>query len=235
MFPGTKQHRKPTAPGKFQVNRMPGHRGASTFTLTPEQRELFIRYYPVTFNVKLMKMFGISCSTLHRLARTIGLEKDMKVIRHKQAQMTKHICEKNGYYDSLRGKMPEQLKDHQRDWFVMGINPWGILKEKDPRKFKRIRAKIGKKRKELIRREKIRMKLGLPRLSNLPAHMVSDSRPYTKREVGRRYNAQKRGYIVGKLDSYNDRFTLYYNENTNRAPIFEKNAIKDGWHVEPLR
>lgn len=56
----------------------------------------------------MMTWFGIGFPTLQRFKRELGLEKDMKAIRKQQAKDAKKICERNGYYDSLRGKAPSE-------------------------------------------------------------------------------------------------------------------------------
>ena len=60
---------------------------------------------------------------------------------------------------------------------------------------------------------------------------------YTKRQTSHRYNALKRGYIIMQDCSEHggERYNIYYDNDTERAPIFERNLINDGfkllkWH-----
>ena len=66
-------------------------RGVKTFYLTPEVEKHFRRLYPVTMNRDMMRIFGISFSTMQRFKRELGLQKKMRTIRHKQAQLAKRI------------------------------------------------------------------------------------------------------------------------------------------------
>lgn len=105
----TKTPLKPKGKAKWQLPMKAGKSGNLTFYLPDgELRERFIKLYPIHFNEKLMRWFGISHTTLHRFARQCGLKKDMKTIKKKHAAAVKRICEKNGYYDSLRGKRPSE-------------------------------------------------------------------------------------------------------------------------------
>jgi hypothetical protein len=56
---------------------------------------------------------------------------------------------------------------------------------------------------------------------------------YTRRQTAHRYNALKRGYIVMEdcTEQGGERYNIYYDNETERAPIFEKNLLKDGFHL----
>lgn len=89
-----------------------------------------------------MQWFGISFSTLQRFKRELGLEKDMRAIRKQQAKDAKKICEKNGYYDSIRGKAPsEACLEATRRLRASGFHPVKQLKDDNPRKYKRVLRK----------------------------------------------------------------------------------------------
>ena len=82
---------------------------AWAYVLTAEQREWLCRWFPEEENSRLMKASGMSHSTLHRFARQLHLTKSkagMKRIKRRQAAQIKRVCERNGYYDSLRGHQP---------------------------------------------------------------------------------------------------------------------------------
>ena len=57
--------------------------------------------------------------------------------------------------------------------------------------------------------------------------------PYTRRQVAHRYNALKRGYIVMEdcTEQGGERYNIYYDDQTQRTPIFEKNLINDGFQI----
>ena len=108
-YPNTHTPRMAEIEGKARY-QLPSRlvRGVKTYYLTPELEQHFRRLFPVTMNRDMMRLFGISFSTMERFKRNLGLTKNMRTIRHKHAQQVKRICEENGYYDSLRGKAPSE-------------------------------------------------------------------------------------------------------------------------------
>ena len=137
---------------RFVVPRVVGKRGASKYQLTPEQEEEFRRLYPKMFNSEVMAVFGFSHTTAHRIARQLGVQKDKQAIYKRHARQVKKTCEKNGYYDSLRGHAPSQTcRDAYQRKLVEGYNPMKHLKETNPRKFMEVQRKKGETRKEGVR------------------------------------------------------------------------------------
>ena len=91
------------------------------YLLNEEQRDWLRQWFPVTENRRLAKAMGTSESTMHRFARELHLtksEKGLKAIKRRQAAHIKRVCEKNGWYDSLRGKplSDECQEGTQRMW-----------------------------------------------------------------------------------------------------------------------
>ena len=128
--------------------------GLDSYYLTPELEAHFVRLYPVTMNRDMMRLFGISFSTLQRFKRQLGLEKKMKTIRHKQAQLAKRICEENGYYESMRGHAPcEAAMEATRQLRATGWHPMQVVR-KNKRRYQRLMAQRSEKRKEAMRKEK---------------------------------------------------------------------------------
>jgi hypothetical protein len=86
-------------------------------------------------------------------------------------------------------------------------------------------------RKDTIRKEKRRVLYGMERKTRLRCIVMC---PYTKRQVSHRYNAMKRGYIVMEdcTEQSGERYNIYYDNETSRAPIFEKNLVKDGFKIK---
>ena len=103
-FRNTKTPNKPTTPAKWQVPMRPNAKsGVREYYLEGELKERFCKLFPKNSNRRMMAWFGISFSTLQRFKREFGLEKDMKSIIRQQSKDTKRICERNGYYASIRG------------------------------------------------------------------------------------------------------------------------------------
>lgn len=150
---------------KYPIPMKPHPRsGNPMYALEGEVKEKFIALYPKNTNQEMMKLFGISQSTLVRFARRLGLKKNMKVIHRKWAKAVKQTCEANGYYESLRGKSPSQscIDAYRRKCKEEGYHPFGSLKKSNPRRYKKLCRQRSEKRKELFLRERLRLEYGLP-------------------------------------------------------------------------
>lgn len=210
------------------------------YVLTDEQRAWFCRWFPEEENSRLMKASGMSLFTLHRFAREFGLTKSpegMKRIKKRQAAHVKRVCEKNGYYDSIRGKQPSEacrkataqmwqdIRDGKRE------HPARIMKRTNPRKYRKWMERKSQERKETIRKEKQRVLYGMERKTRLKCIVMCK---YTRSQISHRYNALRRGYIIMEdcSEQCGERYNIYYDRETRRAPIFEKNLVKDGFHLK---
>ena len=132
-FRNTKSPLKPTTPAKWQVPMRPNAKsGVREYYIEGELKERFCKLFPKNTNRRMMTWFGIGFSTLQRFKREFGLEKDMKSIIRQQAKDTKRICERNGYYASIRGKAPSEacmeayasLIDRISGKGIWAINPY---------------------------------------------------------------------------------------------------------------
>ena len=205
--------------------------GADAYYLTPELEEHFRRLYPKTLNRDMMRLFGISFSTVQRFKRMLGLEKKMRTIRHKQAQIVKKICEENGYYDSLRGKKPsEACMAAARKKRESGFHPLKSLRSKNRRKYHRIVKAMSENRKELMRMEKMQVNWGIDRKTNL--RMPYD--PYGRKRSTFKNTCKAVGYIPGSPFNENERWVIFYTNDTKRGELRERNGQKLGFRFEPL-
>ena len=205
-------------------------RGIEAYYLTPELEAHFVRLYPVTMNRDMMRLFGISFSTMQRFKRQLGLEKKMKTIRHKQAQLAKRICEENGYYESMRGKAPcEAAMEATRKLRATGWHPMQVVR-KNKRRYQRLMAQRSEKRKELMKKERIRVDRGMEQHTNL--HIPYD--PYGKKRTAFKSTCKRVGYIPGKAHDPNERWIIYYNNDTKRGELREKHGIALGFKFEAL-
>lgn len=203
--------------------------------LTPEQEEWLKAWYPTIENVRLMKVSGMSHSTLHRYARQLHIvksEKGLKGIMQRQAKRAKRINEENGWYDSLRGRAPSpQCQAGYQEYIHSDRykHPMTLMKEQHPKKYKQLLEKRSKHRKELIRKEKLRIMRGLPQKTKLTTPLVMCR--YTRSQIWRRYNALRRGYFLStdKSEAGGERYLIFYDDDTRRAKQFEKNCIADGF------
>ena len=216
-----------------------GRHNAMTYVLTDDQRAWLCKWFPEEENKRLMKASGMCHSTLHRFARELGLtksEKGLRRIKKRQAAHIKRLCERNGYYDSLRGKQPSEacIKGSARMWQEIREgkreHPAHIMKRKNPRKYRQWQQRKSEARKEIIRKEKLRVIYGVERQTRLKMVVMC---PYTRRQVNHRYGALKRGYIIMEdcSEQGGERYNIYYDEQTERSPLFERNLLKDGFKV----
>ena len=231
-FRNTKTPTKAEIKGKprYQVPTRLVH-GLTAFYLTPELEAHFVRLYPTTMNRDMMRLFGISFSTLQRFKRELGLQKKMKTIRHKQAQLAKRICEENGYYESMRGKAPcEAAMEATRQLRASGWHPMQVVR-KNKRRYQRLMQKRSEKRKEAMRRDRMRINWGIE-----PEHnFVLPYDPYGRKRMTYRNTCKQVGYIPGNARIQAERWTIYYDENTKRGAIRERHGIELGFKFEPLK
>lgn len=217
-----------------------GCQHVKAWVLTDEQREWFCRWFPEEENSRLMKASGMTHSTLHRFARELGLTKSpkgIKRIRKRQAAHIKRVCERNGYYDSMRGRQPSEacLKATAQMWQDIREgkreHPARIMKRENPRKYRKWMENRSKERKETIRKEMRRVLYGMERKTRLKCIVMCK---YTRRQVFHRHNALKRGYIIMEdcSEQGGERYNIYYDNETKRSPIFERNLLKDGFHLK---
>lgn len=240
LFPGVLTAQTVDRPFTTKLGKA-GCQHVKSLVLTDEQKEWLCKWFPEVENSRLMEASGMSHSTLHRFARQFRLtksEKGIRGIKKRQAAHIKRVCENNGYYDSLRGRQPSEacrnataqmwqdIRDGKRE------HPARILKRKNPRKYRKWMQRKSEERKETIRKETRRVLYGLERKTKLKCIVMCK---YTKRQVSHRYNALRRGYIIMQdcSDQSGERYNIYYDDQTERTPIFERNLVNDGFRLLP--
>ena len=226
-FRNTKTPLKPTTAAKWQVPMRPNAKsGMKEYYLEGELKERFCQLFPKNSNRRMMAWFGLSFSTLQRFKRELGLEKDMKSIIRQQAKDTKRICEKNGYYASIRGKAPsEACMEATRQLRAAGFHPIKQLKANNPRKYKRLMQKKSEQRKELWRKERMRMVYGLERRTKLrlPLNSLTHAASACKYMMIRECN-----YFA---DPDGDSHIICYDSQTRRSEKREATAIRHGFTI----
>ena len=206
-------------------------RGVKAYYLTPEIEAHFVRLFPITLNRDMMRIFGISFVTMQRFKRQLGLTKNKKVIIRKQAEVCKKVCEANGYYDSIRGKAPsEAAMEATRRLRATGWHPMQVVR-KNKRRYNRLMQQRSEKRKELMRKERIRVDWGMEQNTNL--HIPYD--PYGKRRTSFKSTCKRVGYIPGNAHKPSERWIIYYTNETQRGELREKHGIALGFKFEPLK
>lgn len=230
----------------MKIESFPGtltrsEKGYHSYILTSEQEAWLCKWYPEIENARITKLSGLRHATLHKFAHALGLKKSeegMRKIKKRQAAKGKRICEKNGYYDSLRGRRPseasiqatkrkwQEIREGKREYEHCLVK----MKRENPRKYRACMKRRSKARKELYRKETLRMVYGLERKTKLRQVML---RPYTKSQISHRNYALKRGYSYMEdcTEGSGERYNIYWDSETQRSERFEANLIKDGFRV----
>ena len=212
-----------------------GRQSVWTIQLTDDQKAWLIKWFPEEENNRLISASGMSHSTIHRFARDLNLKKSpegLKRIWKRQAAHIKKVCERNGYYDSMRGRKPSDAcragsRAHwQRVRDGIEEHPY---KKMPARRYNAMVKRRSDERRELIRKERLREIYGLPRKTKLRLPMNN----FTSSQKGHRYNALKRGYFVMAdcSEQSGERYNIYYDQDTKRSELFERNLVKDGFKV----
>lgn len=220
-FNNTKSPLKPKTKAKYQLPVQPGGK----YYMTEELEEKFRKLFPIHSNRRIMKWFGISLGTVERFKRKLGLKKDMRAIRKKLAQEIKRTCEKNGYYDSIRGKRPSEASiEATKRMRAEGFCPARRLKETNPRKFCRAMRKMGETRREMFRKERLRMKYGLERKTklNIPCQPMSPTACSQKHAMIKQCNY----FADGSHPAW-----VCYDSETRRSARREATAVRHGLKI----
>lgn len=236
-FPGTVTLQWVRVPRATKSGRT-AYASVRKYAIDDEQLAWLRRWFPKIENERVAQAIGIDRRAVNRLAHELHLKKSkagMAAIRKRTAKAIKRICQRNGYYDSLRGRMPKEcVEAHAKMWQDIHegrrLHPIKIMQRDRPQEYQKAMAAKGKTRRELFRKERLRDKYGLERQTNL--RIVE--RRYTRRQVNHRYNALKRGYIVmqDSSDRGGERYNIYYDRDTRRSAQFEENLQRDGFTVK---
>lgn len=224
MSVNLEKRRKPKVAAKYPVS-MCRDNGKPKFFLDGETKEQFIKLYPKYTNFRIMKLFGISASTVDRFRRELSLHKDMKAIRKEQVKSYKNTCKKNGYFQSLKGKRPsEACIEATKRLRAAGFTPITRLKETNPRKYRAAMAKKSATRKELFRIEALREQYGLKRKTKIKI---------VQNKIKHNASAYKY-YMIKKANYFADQespFNICFDSQTQRSAKMEKTAAKHGLHI----
>ena len=237
-FPGVLTAQMVDRPFTTKTGRA-GCQRVKAWVLSDEQKAWLCKWFPEEENSRLMKMSGMSYSTLHRFAREFGLTKStkgMKRIKKRHTAQVKKTCERNGYYDSIRGKKPSEatFEGSRRMWQEIREgkreHPLRVMKRENPRKYREWMEHRSQERRETIRKEQRRVLYGMERKTRLRCIVMC---PFSRRQVGHRYNALRRGYIIMEdcSEQGGERYNIYYDQYTERAPRFERNLQEDGFRI----
>lgn len=208
--------------------------------LSEEQQRWLKRWFPVTENDRLASAMGISVGCMRGLAQRLGVaksEEGLSAIRKRQGRAMAQTFESRGLYDKKRGHPCSEATQEgsRRRWELIrqGVlkSPTAIMKERNPEQYREMLASISRSRKEMFRKEKMRMIYGLEKKTRLK-HVVLC--PFTRSQIHHRHNAIARGYLLDAdcSEGTPDRYTIFYDDETERSTKFEENCIKDGFTIK---
>lgn len=205
----------PEAP-MIQPKRPP--RDTTKIVLTPEQEDWLREHYATTYNKDCAAHLGISESSLHRHARRLGLKKDPKWFYQVELLHCQMMADANrgsgnhGTKNLLIYGQPHRFRKGQTNRERYG-------EENERRRIQRAAAT----RRETIRKERMRVRWGLPQETKL--RVISNPQARYAR-----YALKSRGYIIPGRGS----MEAYWDENTTRSTVVENNATKVGIKVKPV-
>lgn len=182
-------------------------------SLTGKEITWIINHYKHTRNEEIMSKFGISHSTLHRIAREKGLTKTRQFMRKTQDAAQKAAAEshkKNGTYPPKGFRIPNSPH------FKPGESNRDRL---SPKKYAECQAKRRASWRRTYDSDKRRtLAWGFEQRTKF--RFVKQP----KSKISCRYNLRKRGYI----ESPDDHNLYFYQNEEMRRPIIESNAKKFG-------
>lgn len=198
--------------------------GMKKLCLEGEAREQFIKLFPKYPNRTIMEWFGISQATVHQFRDELGLQKDMKTIRKKMGRQVARALEKKGLYASRRGKpMPEAcieaLRKRRKEY-----EPWIVLKERNPRKYKKSLKKRSASWRATYEMEIKRLRWGLPQKTKFNVTLC----PLSHKAISQKYSMIRRNnyFSVPEHPSW-----VCYDEQTKRSARSEATAAKNGLRI----
>ena len=225
----------------FPGNLRKEKRGSRWFlVLSDDQKTWFAKWFPVTENKRLAKAMGVCISTIQKFASELEIRKSeagMKSIKRRQTAAMLKANIRNGCYDRKRGHPVSEatMAGNRRRWEEQrqGIREDAAakMKRENPKKYAEWMRKKSEERKELIRKEKMRVVYGLERQTTLKAVVL---KPYTRSQIHHRHMALEYGYLLDEdcREGQPGRYVIYYDDQTHRSERFEKNCIANGFTFE---
>lgn len=227
-FGNTVTFRKPVgiAP-RYPVKMVPNKCGCLTHVLEGETQRMFRKLWPIHSNRRIAEWFGLSFSTIQRLAKKEGLKKNMKAVAKEHGRDIKKICEANGYYASLRGKRPsEACIEASRRKRAEGFHPYKRMKELSPRRYAKFVAERGAHIHELREKEKTRLRWGFEQKTKLKVSLEPMSHAAAcQKSLMIKHNNY---FSVPDHPSW-----ICYDNETRRSARREATATRHGLQVRP--
>lgn len=199
--------------------------GGMYYVLEGENKDMFIKLYPTTFDEEMMQIFGIGFQKVRKLGRELGLKKDLQSIRKKIGAKISATMRESGYCASLKGHIPKPLEAY-------------VQKLKDgtiPTPMEKFRAncsseqlcdftrRMSEAMSKTIRKDRVRIKYGLPQKTKY--HLPDDAEKRAAR--------QKRE-MISACNYFADPAHpnwVCYDKDTKRSAVREATAIRRGLEI----
>lgn len=181
---------------------------------TDSQLKWLTRHFRHTANDDILRRFGWSLSTLHRIARSLGLTKSRQYMRKTQARAATAARAAN----KARGWPPKgyRIPGADANRFRPGESNRDRLGE---RRFRRSIARAAATRRATIAAERRRILFGLPQRTRLKLG-------FSRAKVSYRYALRQRGYLIPRGGS-----DATVTPDTRRSPLVERRAASHGIHI----
>lgn len=201
---------------RLYAKHSPCYSTGSGRNLTEAQLAWLDKHFKHTRNEDIQKRLKISFSALHRLARERGLKKTKQFMKKSQENAQKaakesHIA--NGTYPPKGYLIPGREKSYFRPGKGRGV--WERVSK---RKAAEMKAKAHASLEETRRRDRLRDKYGLRRLTKFRFVRQSQSK------VNYRLNLRKQGYVEDPSD--HNLYHIY--PSTIRGAVRESHAPQHG-------
>lgn len=194
-------------------------------TISDRDLKWFIAHYQHTRNAEIMERLGIGEAQLHRLARKYGLKKTTRFMKRMQRETTAvayEACRTYGIYEQTAIEMSRKMRERVERGETVGFRKGVSCAQRfGKKKWRQMRERANAKRNETIRRDRLRIKWGLPQISRMKL-VTAGSRAAQYRHI-----LKKRGYIVGRGSVH-----VYYDDSTRRNLKNEATAVRHGLIIE---
>lgn len=184
-----------------------------------------IKHFKHIPNYEIMDKFNIGESTLHRVAKKYGLKKSKQYLRkscQRNSKKAMEICRQYNIYEINAEFSRQRWEQWKAEGRQVGFKKGESNRDRlSPRAYKKMLEKVSTTRREIIRKDKIRINWGLPQKTKLK--LTSPG----KKAIQYRYLLKRLNYIVVRGD-----IRVFYDEHTNRNLTTERRAIINGLKIE---
>ena len=132
------------------------------------------------------------------------------------------------WHPITENKLLEQMSGYSHVTLARFIRELGLKKSEEG--FKAIMQRKGERRREVYQKERRRMLYGLPKLTRI----YTPLKTYNCAQSSCRRHALEKGYVLDAdcKEGSPSRWVIYYDHETPRNEVFERNCNKNGFRVK---